>query len=55
MIQKYILPIIKNTITNDFEKTQFNCCVHIRSGDVCRRKKGNYANLPLKYVLLGLN
>lgn len=49
MIQTYILPIIDKRITNNNETKLFDCCVHIRSGDVKSATSGNYAKLALGY------
>lgn len=53
--QRYILPIISKKITRDYENTLFDCCVHIRSGDICNVTTGNYKKLSLEYYLNVIN
>lgn len=55
MIQKYVLPIISKNITEDYENTLFDCCIHIRSGDVCNVKHGDYGRLPATYYFNIIN
>jgi hypothetical protein len=55
MIQKYILPIVSKNITDNYENTLFDCCLHIRSGDACNIKHGDYGRLPATYYSTIIN
>ena len=55
MIQKYIVPIISPKITRNSQTTSVDCCVHIRSGDVCNVTDGNYKNLSFEYYSTVIN
>lgn len=51
IVKKYLLPVISEKIMEGADTQLYDCCLHIRSGDVKSVTTGHYAKLPLDYYV----
>jgi hypothetical protein len=50
-VKKYLLPVISEKIIEGADTQLYDCCLHIRSGDVKNVTTGHYAKVSLDYYV----
>ena len=56
IVEKYILQIVKPEFTINSDSVLYDCCVHIRSGDIANVNiNRKYVNLPLEYYVSNID